>query len=60
MYKTSDTGLIIEMQKSTRYSFHHTLKFKMFAQDWKSAYFIITSLKNSVRPMMFLFYGDRN
>lgn len=33
MYKTSDTGLIIEIPKSTRYSFHHTLKFKMLAQD---------------------------
>lgn len=60
MYKTSDTGLIIETQKSTRYSFLHILKFKMLAQDWASVYFIITSLKNSVRPIMFLFYGDRN
>lgn len=60
MYKTSDTRLIIETQKSTRYSFLYILKFKMLAQDWESVYFIITSLKNSVRPIMFLFYGDRN
>lgn len=60
MYKTLDTGLIIETQKSTRYSFHHTLKFKMLAQGWESLYFIIASLKNSVRPIMFLFYGDWN